>query len=233
LPSKKTQRAIAAADVSRVLDDACTDRLAEVLARLPAEARIDIEYLIERYLSGHKIRGERPHFDIPPEFDQMRKAAVALASDLRRVSIVRTVPDHLKHVERVSGGRDHFKLVGIDCVVSIFSDAELIDARGEVLPDEQAVQDRLERMLDDLDWLANRVTAAQKHVKRLSKTDREWRFVGAVASAIGRHTGRRIKRSTNKDSLAEILKKIVAIVPSSFAELTNAVRSIPSASTSS
>src|SRR5262249_14452962 len=92
VPSKKTQRAIAAADVSRVLDDARTDRLAELLARLPAEARSDIEYLIEQYLSGRKIRGERPHFDIPPEFEQLRKAAVALASDLRRVSIVWTVP---------------------------------------------------------------------------------------------------------------------------------------------
>jgi hypothetical protein len=211
VPSKKTQRAIAAADVSRVLDDACTDRLAELLACLPAEARSDIECLTEQHLSGRKIRGERPHFDIPPEFERLRKAAVALASDLRRVSIVRPVPDHLKPLERVSGGRDHFELVGIDCVASIFFETALIDAPG-VLPNAQAIQDRLERMLADLDDFANRSTAAQKHVKRLSKTGREWRFVSAVASTIERHTGRRIKRSTNEGSLAEILKKIVVIV---------------------
>jgi hypothetical protein len=214
MASKKTQRAITAADVPCVFDDDCIDRLAELLARhkikISAEARHEIEQCINWYRSRDSWRGQGPRIEIPPEFEKMRKAAIALASRLKDVSIVRAVPNHLKHAH---GDSDHFKLVGIDCVVSIFSDAELIDAHGKDLPDEQAIEDRLEGLLADLDWLASRVTAAQRHGKhRGRKTDRPQHFVKLVVSAIKRDKGQRIKRSTNKDSPFELLKDIAAVV---------------------
>jgi hypothetical protein len=207
---KKTQRAITAAEVPCVLDDACTDRLAELLARLSAGARDEIEQHINWYRTGDGWRGHGPRIkNVPPEFDKMRKAAVALANRLRNVSIIRAIPSRLKRADDV---RDHYKLVGIDCVVSIFSDAELIDAHGR-LPDEQAIEDRLEGLLADLDWLASRVTAAQRHGKhRGRKTDRPQRFVKLVVSAIERDKGQWIKRSTNKNSPFELLKDIAAVV---------------------
>ena len=226
MPSKKTRRAIAAADVPGVLDADCIDRLAELLARhkikISAEARHEIEQCINWYRSGDSWRGQGPRIEIPPEFEKMRKVAVELASRLRHVSIVRAVPNHLK---RAFGDRDHFKLVGIDCVIPIFSDAELIDAHGEalshaelnahgeVLPDEQPIQDRLEGLLVDLDWLASRVTDAQRHGKhRGRKTDRRRHFVGMVASVIERDKGQPITRSTNTNPLFELLRNIVAVV---------------------
>jgi hypothetical protein len=225
VPSKKTRRAIAAADVPGVLDADCIDRLAELLARhkikISAEARHEIEQCINWYRSGDSWRGQGPRIEIPPEFEQMRKEAVALASRLRDVSIVRAIPSRLKRADDV---RDHYKLVGIDCVVSVFSDAELIDAHGEVLPEEQAIEDRLESLLADLDWLASRIAAAQKHGKhRGRKTDRPRHFVKLVASVIERDKGRPITRSENR--VLKLLKDIadfVGIGPGTVEEVLKA-----------
>jgi hypothetical protein len=210
MASKKTRRAIAPADVSRVLDDACTDRLAELLAHhgISPGASDEIEQHINWYRTGDSWRGQGRRIEVPPEFEQMREAAVALASHLRDVSIVQTVPDHFKDVERVSGGCDHFKLVGIDCVASIFFAAELIDAPQ---PDDQAIRDRLERMLSDLEDFANRITAAQRHGKhRGRKTDRAKHFVKMVASVLERDKGRPITRSENR--VLKLLKDIADLV---------------------
>jgi hypothetical protein len=185
-------------------------RLADLFERheISAWARHEIEQHISWYCSGSSWRGQGPRIESPPEFEKMREAAVALASDLRRVSIVRAVPDHLKHAH---GDCDHFKLVGIDCIVSIFFAAELIDA--DVLPDEQAIQDRLERMLADLDDFASRLAAAQRHGRhRGRKTDRARHFVRMAASVIERDKGQPIKRSNNRDSPFELLKGIAAFV---------------------
>jgi hypothetical protein len=208
--------ALAVSAVTMAIDTTAScdaGRLAELLARheISPGARYEIEQHIDWYLSERSWRGQGACIEIPPEFDKMRKAAVALASDLRRVSIVRAVPDHLK---RAHGDRDHFKLVGIDCVASIFFEAKLIDAPA-VFPDEQAIQDRLERMLADLDDFANRLAAAQRHGKhRGRKTDRPQHFVRMVASVIEIDRGQPITRSTKNPlfRLLELLKGIADIV---------------------
>jgi hypothetical protein len=186
MASKKTQRAITAAEVPR----------------LSAGAREEIERYIDWYRSEGSWRGHGPRIEIPPEFDQMSKAAVALA-------------DHLKHVDVDVDldGREICRRYVLDTVVSIFFKAELIDARGKDLPDEQAIRDRLEKMLAGLNDFASRLTAAQKHGKRRGrKTDRAQRFARMVAAVIKRDTGQRIKRSANKDSPFELLKDIAAVV---------------------
>ncbi len=111
----------------------------------------------------------------PPEFDPMHKAAVDLL--------------------------DLVESVGVDRVVSIFVGVERIDAP-DVFPDEQAqaIRDRLEQILADLNWLTGRITAVWKHArrpKRGPKTDREWQFVEMVAAAIERDKGQRIKRPSS------------------------------------
>jgi hypothetical protein len=141
----------------------------------------------------------------PPAIDPMHKAAVALS--------------------------DLVKSVGADRVVSIFVGVERIDAP-DAFPDElaQAIRDRLEQMLADLDWLASRLTAVQKHArrpKRGPKTDSERQFVDMVAEVIERDTGQWIKRSTNKNSPFELLKDIAAVVdigPGTVEEVVRARR---------
>jgi hypothetical protein len=185
--SKKTQRAIAAHDVPGVVDDICIDRVAKLLAphEISAGARDEIEHHINWYRSGRSWRGQGPRIEMPPEFHQMREAVAALAN-------------------LVNG-------VGVDRVVSIFFAAELFDAP-HLLPDDQAIQDRLERMLADLKDFDNRLTAVLKHGRRRGrKTDRARHLVRIVASAIERDKGKPIKRSKNKGSLFELLMDIVAV----------------------
>ena len=75
--------------------------------------------------------------DVPPAFDPMHKAAIALL--------------------------DLVNSVGVDRVVSIFVAEERIYAP-DVFPDElaQAIRDRLAQILADLDWLASRLTAVRR-----------------------------------------------------------------------
>jgi hypothetical protein len=192
-------------------------RLADLFERhgISPVARHEIKLCINLYLSGAgnlgpdtaaafadatRLRAE-PRFvvakakkdvaaaiDVPSAFDPMHKAAVALSDLVNRV--------------------------GVDRVVSIFARAEHLDAP-DAYPDElaQAIRDRLERMLDDLDWLASRVTAVRKYKKPLKRGRKSGRqVVEMVAAVIERDTGQRIKRSKNKDSLFALLTEIVHVV---------------------
>jgi hypothetical protein len=210
--SKKRRDAIAAADVSGVLDDACTDRLAELLAGFSDEAREEIGYHIDWYRSGRSWRGQGRRIEVPPEFEQMREAAVALANRLKHVD-----------VDIDLEGQEICRRYVLDTVVSIFFKAALIDAPHD-LPDEQAIQDRLERMLADLEDFASRITTAQRHGRhRGRKTDKAKHFVRMVASAIERDKGRPITRSENR--VLKLLKDIadfVGIGPGTVEEVLKA-----------
>jgi hypothetical protein len=174
---KKTKRAIAAPDVPRV------ERRAELFARLSGGARDEIEYHIKWYRSGASWRGQGPRIKMPPELDQMRDSAEALAKLLDRR--------------------------GVDQAVAIFFKADLIDTLNE-LPDDQAIRDALERMRDDLAWLSNRIAAARAHGKnRGRKTDRPRHFVDLIASVIESEKGP-IGRSRNRGTLADLLWEIVS-----------------------
>jgi hypothetical protein len=184
--SKKTKRAITAAEALHVFDDTCIDRSAELLAHLSVGARDEITQYIDWYRSGRSWRGQGPRIETPPEFEKMREAAVHLA--------------------------DLIKRFGVENAVSIFFKAALID-KPYVLPDDQAFRDRLEQMLADLEDFADRITAAQKHGERRGrKTDRPQHFVRMVASVIERDKGQSIKRSKNKGTPVELLRDIAAVV---------------------
>jgi hypothetical protein len=203
--SKKTQRAIAAHD---------TRCLAELLAphKISAGARDEIEHLIRWYRSGRSWHGQGARIEVPPEFPQMQKAVAALAELVNRV--------------------------GVNRVVSIFIEAEMIEAelidRSERprLPDGSGVnrevhapfcaphiisnghwlQGQLEKMLNDLNDFASRISATLKHGRHRSrKTDRPRHLVNMIAMVIERDKGK-IKRSKNKGSLCELLTDIVALV---------------------
>jgi hypothetical protein len=124
--------------------------------------------------------------EIPPEIHQMQRAAAGLAELVNRI--------------------------GVDRVVLMLFEAELIDAP-DVLPDEQAIEDRLRSILAGLEDLATRLAVVVKHGKaRGRKTDRPRHLVGLVASVIERDKSKPITRSKNRDSLFELLMSIVAIV---------------------
>jgi hypothetical protein len=224
--SKKTQRAITAAEVPHVFDDACADRLAELLEPLSPRARHEIKLYVDWYLNvaldlgpdtaaayadatrlsaearfvvAKAKRDVAAAAYVPPEFDQMHEAAVALA--------------------------DRLKSVGVNRVVSSFFRAQLI-ACGNILPDEQAIQDRLESLLTDLDWFASQLTAVRKYKRPLKRGPkaRGRQFAEMVASVITRDMGERIKRSKNRDSLFALLTEIVAIVGIGSATVEEVVR---------
>jgi hypothetical protein len=189
-------------------------QLAELLAHhgISAGARDEIEQHINWYRSGSSRRGQGPRIDIPPEFEQMRGAAVALANCIRRVEVTAELPDHIKQALGVDL-TDPIKQVGVDGIVAVFLKTLLIDNELRVMPDDQAFRDHLEQLLANLDDFANRLTAAQRHGgHRGRKTDRARHFVKIVASVIERDKGQRIKRSENKDSLYELLKGIAVVM---------------------
>jgi hypothetical protein len=232
VPSKKTRRTIAAADVPSVLDDESIERLAELLARhkikISAEARREIELCINwyrnaalnlgpdnaaAYADATRLRAEVRLIAVkakeaaaaaatPPTFDQMREMAISLT--------------------------DCLKSVGVDRVVLSFFRAQLI-ACGNVLPDEQAIQDRLESLLTDLDWFASQLTAVRKYKRPLKRGPkaRGRQFVEMVASVIERDTSQRIKRSENKGSPYVLLEGIAAVVGIGPGTVEEAVRARP------
>jgi hypothetical protein len=105
--------------------------------------------------------------------------------------------------------------VGVNRVVSIFIKAELIEAELIDAPHiiSNRLGDRLEKMLDDLNDFANRISATLKHGRHRSrKTDRPRHLVNMIAMVIERDKGKWIKRSKNRGSLCELLTDIVALV---------------------
>jgi hypothetical protein len=228
MASKKTQRAITAADVPHVFEDDCIRRLADLFAghkiKISAEARHEIKLYIDWYRGALNLGPDtaaafadatrfcaearfivvKARKDVtaaiyaPPALDPMHNAAVALS-------------DHLVNS------------VGVDRVVSIFVGAERIDAP-DAFPDElaQEIRDRLEQMLADLDWFASQLTAVRKYKRPLKRGPkaRGRQFVEMVASVIKRDTGQRIKRpssvvlpgSDKEGSPFELLKGIADVV---------------------
>jgi hypothetical protein len=188
MAGEKTQRPVAADDVPPVVDDLCIDRIAGLLDRyeISAGAREELNEQIKWFRSGRTWRGQGARIVVPPNVHEMREAVAAL-------------------VELLNG-------VGVDHVASIFFQAELI-SEPHLLPDDQAIRDRLEKMLVDLKDFSDQLTAVLEHGKpRGRKTDRPRHFVRMVASVIERDKGEPIKRSKNKGSLCALLRDIVTVV---------------------
>jgi hypothetical protein len=192
------------------------ERLAALLGRLSPEARHEIKLYIDWYLNVALDLGPDTVAAYADVTRLRAEARFVVAKTKRDVAAAAYVPPGFDETREMAIAlADRLKLAGVDRVVSVFSRAELIDAHGKALPDEQAIEGRLERLLADLDWLATRITAARKHVrrpKRGPKTEKQRQFVEMVAAVIERDRGQPIKRSTNKNSPFALLRAIADIV---------------------
>jgi hypothetical protein len=152
---------------------------------LPAEARADIEDCIAWY--RNEMASARPAGD-----DRQRKAI----DQMRKVTVDLT---------------DRIRDIGVIDLSMILRLAELAAPDG-YRPDAGASRARVELMLADLRVLADSLVIARTHLvgKRGPKT-RAQEFVRMVAAVIELHTEVWIKQSRKKDTLADMLREILAI----------------------